>query len=145
MKGRKPDLRLVEEQAEIVDASKVDTDLAPPGHIPEAMHDEWRTVAADLAERKLLNDAMRGSLDAYVMTLWTMRQAQAALDKHGVLVDAGNGILKQNPAASMLGKARDASIRLATELGLTPASRSRKTMQPPKDDKDGGQFSLLDI
>ncbi len=131
MRGRKPDLKVIE--GNVV---RIDDDFSAPDHIPALMRDEWLMVAADLRERKLLTEAMGGSLDAYIMALWNMRQAQEQIDRYGLLVDAGKGILKQNPAVSLLGKAQQVMVRLATELGLTPASRSRSSLQPQKDKED---------
>lgn len=131
MRGRKPELRVIEGNR-----SQGESFSSPPAHIPVAMHDEWRTVSADLADRRLMTEAMAGSLDAYIMALWNMRQAQEQIDRHGLLVDAGKGILKQNPAVSLLGKAQQVVLRLAVELGLTPAARSRASQQPPKDKED---------
>lgn len=135
MRGRKPELRVIEGSC-----SHPEQLFAPPAHIPEPMQDEWLKVATDLRERKLLTDAMGGSLDAYIMALWNMRQAQEQIDKHGLLIDAGKSILKQNPAVSLLGKAQQVVLRLSVELGLTPAARSRATFQPPKE-KDDDIFS----
>lgn len=129
MRGRKPELRVVEGAGDWGDVS-------PPAHIPEQMRDEWRTVAIDLRERKLLTDAMTGSLDAYILALWNMRRAQEQIDLHGLLVDAGKGILKQNPAVSLLGKAQQVVLRLSMELGLTPASRSRSSLQQSTEKED---------
>ena len=131
MRGRKPELRVIEGKR-----SQEERFCEPPDHIPVAMHDEWRTVAADLTERKLLTAAMAGSLDAYIMALWNMRQAQEEIDRHGLLVDAGKGIKKMNPAASLLKAGQQVVMRLAVELGLTPAARSRPSQQPPKDKED---------
>lgn len=119
-RGRKADLRVIE--GGLTEAP------AAPAHIPAAMHEEWRSVVEDLAARKLLTDAMLGSVEAYIMALWNMRAAQTALDEHGPLVQGERGGLKQNPAVSLLGKAQTAVQRLAAELGLTPASRSRRAM-----------------
>lgn len=139
MRGRKPELKVVDEDFAVpAEARPV------PAHIPAAMHEDWRTVADDLAKRKLLTESMAGSVDAYVMALWNMRQAQAQIEEHGLLINAGKGILKQNPAVSLLGKAQQVVLRLSTELGLTPASRSRASQQPPKEPNDD-QFSLLDF
>jgi P27 family predicted phage terminase small subunit len=93
------------------------------------MRSEWLAVTDDLRKRQMLTEAMFGSVDAYVMALWNMRTAQEALDRHGALIDGGKGILKQNPAISLLGKAQSTVLRLASELGLTPAARSRPKMK----------------
>ncbi|RCS25836.1 phage terminase small subunit P27 family [Phyllobacterium salinisoli] len=134
MKGRKPDLKVIEGESET-------PALDVPAHIPAEMAEEWRTVSIDLVERKLMNEAMRGGLDAYIMALWNMRQAQEQIDKHGLLIDAGKGILKQNPAVSLLGKAQQVVLRLSVEMGLTPASRSRAAFQPSKEKEDDNIFS----
>lgn len=130
MKGRKPDLRVIE------NPSPPEEFPVAPDHIPEPMREEWLKVASDLRERKLLTDAMGGSLDAYIMALWHMRRAQKLIEEHGELISDGKGSLKANPAINLLGKAQEVFLRLSTELGLTPAARSRAAFQPPKEKKD---------
>ncbi|WP_275789113.1 phage terminase small subunit P27 family [Pararhizobium gei] len=132
--GRKAELKVIE-------GGK--TEVSPvPAHIPADMHQEWLTVCEDLRGRQMLTDAMGGTIDAYVMALWNSRKAQEALDKHGPLIDGGKGILKVNPASSMLGKAQSAVLRLSAELGLTPASRSRPKMR--SNDHAPDQRTLFD-
>lgn len=129
MKGRKAELKVIE--------GGLDHVPDVPAHIPAAMADEWRGILADLTERKVLTDSMRGTVDAYVMAMHNAREAQKAITAHGVLVASGkDGILKQNPAVSLLGKANETIMRLAVELGLTPAARSKPAFQPPKEEED---------
>lgn len=116
---------------------------AVSAHIPDAMHGEWIEVAGDLLRRKLLTSAMRGAIDAYVMSQHNRRLAQAALDEHGVLIKASDGTLKQNPAASLLGRAEMVISRLSAELGLTPSAQARRGMKP-EDEEDDDLFSILD-
>jgi P27 family predicted phage terminase small subunit len=135
VKGRKAELRVIEDGLDYVPGV--------PLHIPAAMADEWTSVMAELTERKVLTDAMRGSVDAYVMAMHNAREAQKAIDAHGVLIPSGkDGILKQNPAVSLLGKANETIMRLAVELGLTPASRSKPAFQAPPE-KQNDLFSNL--
>ncbi len=138
-RGRKADLKVIE--GGLSDAPDV------PVHIPVGMHEEWRAVVEDLAARKLLTDAMLGSVEAYIMALWNMRMAQKALDDHGPLVQGERGGWKQNPAVSLLGKAQTAVQRLAAELGLTPASRSKPSMGGGSNEEDdyNGQSTLFDL
>lgn len=131
MKGRKPDLKVIEGKA-VEDCNL----FSAPDHIPEPMREGWLKVAADLRARKLLTEAMDGSLDAYIMALWNMRRAQQMIDEHGELIPDGKGSLKANPAINLLGKAQEVFLRLSTELGLTPVSRSRAALQPPKEKED---------
>jgi len=137
VKGRKAELKVIE--------GGLDHVPEVPDHIPPEMADEWRGILAELTERKVLTDGMRGAVDAYVMAMHNAREAQKAITAHGVLVASGkDGILKQNPAVSLLGKANETIMRLAVELGLTPAARSKPAFQP-KQERDDGQLSLLDF
>ncbi|WP_275788568.1 phage terminase small subunit P27 family [Pararhizobium gei] len=138
-KGRKADLKVIE-------GGKAEVSPVP-AHIPAEMHPDWLDVCEDLRGRKMLTNAMSGSIDAYIMALWNMRKAQEALDKHGPLIDGGKGILKVNPASSMLGKAQSAVLRLSAELGLTPASRSRPKMKGDREPSAEGDLfgDLMDF
>lgn len=137
-RGRKADLKVIE------GGGVREVPEALPDHIPNAMRSEWLAIVADLEKRQMLTDAMYGTVDTYVMALWNMRQAQKALDLHGPLVDGGKGILKQNPAATLLGKAQNTVMRLSAELGLTPAARSRPKMRGSEAGDGNGQGDMFD-
>jgi P27 family predicted phage terminase small subunit len=94
------------------------------------MHDEWRRVIADLKERRLFKDSMLGVVRSYVMAQWTAAQAEKSIAEQGVMVTGAGGAMKPNPATGLLRSSRDMISRLAAELGLTPTSRSRKSLQP---------------
>lgn len=137
-RGRKAELKVIE------GGGVKDVPSEVPAHIPAAMHAEWLAIVADLKGRRMLTEAMHGTVDSYVFAVWNMRKAQEKLDEFGPLIEGGKGILKQNPAATMLGKAQGTVTRLAAELGLTPASRSRPKMVGEGDaDDKSKQFGLL--
>jgi phage terminase small subunit len=52
---------------------------------------------------------------------------------------------KANPAAVMLSKAQETVARLSAELGLTPLSRARKSLQPSRDKGAKDEWSSLDL
>lgn len=133
-RGRKAELQVIEGGLQTV------PDV--PAHIPPAVHAEWLSVVSDLKKRQVLTDAMLGAVESYVLAIHNMRQAQKSLDLHGALIDGGKGLLKVNPASSMLGKAQSTILRLSAELGLTPAARSRKNM---KGDDDEGSSEQKDM
>lgn len=112
-----------------------------PASINPSMLDEWNTIAADLKERKLLAKPMLGVLETYVGALWMVRLAHAEIETHGLFVDSAHKSLKQNPATSVLKAAQQIVARLAAELGITPAARSRAGMgggeEKPEDDDLG--------
>ncbi len=66
------------------------------------MAGEWKTIAADMAKRKILTSSALGVVSTYVIALWTVREAQAAIAKHGVLIEAATRNLKPNPACGLL-------------------------------------------
>lgn len=135
-RGRKADLKVIEGGAVIETAPE-----PVPSHIAPAMHGEWLAVVADLKRRRIFTDAMLGAVDAYVMALWNMRQAQKALDIHGQLIAGPKGVLTKNPAVTLHGKAQATVMRLSAELGLTPAARSRPKMKD--DEPDNGQQDMF--
>lgn len=135
MRGRKPELKVIEEATA--------WEPTPPPHIPAEMAKEWQTIVDDLRDRQLLTPSMIGSVDTYVMALWTQRQAQKAIAEHGVLVTGAEGAMKNNPASNLLWRSQAVVARLAAEMGLTPASRSKAAFQKKEEEDD--LFSFLDI
>jgi P27 family predicted phage terminase small subunit len=135
--GRKPNLKVIE--GGLKGAPK------PPDHIPADMHAEWKTIAADMAKRKILTASTLGVLSTHVIALWTVRQAQASIAKHGPLTKGAHGALKPNPANGLMSKALEAVARLSAELGITPAARSKAGFQPKEGDADDGAPPGLDL
>ncbi|MER9306786.1 phage terminase small subunit P27 family [Mesorhizobium sp. M0496] len=116
-----------------------------PDYIPEAMAGEWKVIAADMARRKILTSSALGVLSTYVIALWSVRQAQAAIAKHGVLIKGAHQALKPNPACGLLSKSLEAVARLGAELGVTPASRSKAGFQTKGGPTDDGAPTGLDL
>lgn len=138
-RGRKAELQVIEGDGVV----KFRPDI--PAGIPADLHDEWDAVIADMTERRILTEAMLPQVETYIRSIGNMRLAQKAIDEHGALITGRDGIPKQNPAVSLLGKCNTAIQRLSAELGLTPASRSRKKMKGEDDDKGGDQIDLFDV
>lgn len=120
-RGRKAELKVIE--GGLLDTPDI------PESIPTELHREWKAALADLTERRLLTDAMLPTVESYILAVGNMRAAQKSITEHGVLISGRDGVPKQNPAVSLLGKAQVAIQRLSAELGLTPASRSRPKMK----------------
>lgn len=115
-----------------------------PGTVPAGMVPEWETIAAEMVQRQILTASMMGILETYIVALWTVRECQAALAEHGLMVKTAHGMLKPNPASGMMAKAMETVARLSAELGLTPAARSKQGFQKDKP-KDGGGPDGLDV
>jgi P27 family predicted phage terminase small subunit len=121
----------------------------PASLSPDAQR-EWRRLAPVLRRMKVLTEADRIGLERLCEALVTQQQAQAALNKVGLLVKQGAddthaGWIQTNPLFHMV---RELNREIATwlrEFGLTPAARTRVQVAdgPERRKKDGvlnGQF-----
>jgi len=86
-------------------------------HAPRQLSEEakafWRAVVADYD----LESHHLSILERACEQLDRLRQAQAAIDEHGVLIEGRFG-LKQNPAVAMARDATTLHLRSLRELGL---------------------------
>lgn len=136
-RGRKAELRVIEGGAVEAVPETV------PAHIPADMHSEWHIIVEDMKQRRVLTEAMMGSVNAYVMAMYNARKAQAEIDKHGILIPDAKGVQKKNPAIGFLGKSQSEILRLSAELGLTPASSSRPKMKAGEDSGNNAQADMF--
>lgn len=110
------------------------------------MADEWNAVVSDLHGRRMLTPAMSGVIATYITALWSVQQAQKAIEQHGAFVLGADGAMKPNPATGLMSKAQETIARLSGELGLTPSARSRKTFNPPPgNEAQGDLWAEMDI
>lgn len=116
-----------------------------PQTLPKSMQSEWNHIAADMTQRKILTASMVGVLETYIIALWTVRECQAAIQTHGLLVETAHKMMKPNPASGIMAKAMETVARLSAELGLTPAARSKQGFGGKDKPKDGGAPDGLDV
>ncbi|MEF2071900.1 phage terminase small subunit P27 family [Consotaella aegiceratis] len=116
-----------------------------PETIPASLRGEWDAIAADMVARKILTTPALGLLETYLIARWTVQEAQKTIAEHGVLVKAGHGQVKPNPASGLLSKALESVARLGAELGITPAARSKGQFQAKGGQADEGAPADLDI
>jgi P27 family predicted phage terminase small subunit len=131
MRGARPDIK---------EGDAVQLEELPPAPriVPAELHDEWDIIVADLKARGHLTAAVLGVVETYLLARFNVRQASDSIARRGMLVSSRSSTApKANPATGLLGKSQETVTRLAAELGLTPLSRSRKTLQPPKDEGSG--------
>lgn len=139
MRGHRPQLKALE--------GGLNSAPPMPATLPAEMAGEWATVAADLTGRKLLTSPGLGLLEAYVRALWTARQAQLAINEHGVLVRSKDGALRPNPANRLLEKSSELLARLGYELGISPAGRHLPKIREREGaaDADADPLSEFDV
>lgn len=135
MRGRKPHL-------EIVKASI--SDMSAPDWLSIDGKAEWDRIVPILGKRKILTEADLGSLENYCMAMGLAREMEREIQKLGPIqkiykVDKeGNAMLvsaRKNPAVAIQSDAMTRARLLAAELGATPVSRGRPSVD--SDDDDG--------
>jgi P27 family predicted phage terminase small subunit len=99
--------------------------LSCPPELSDAGKREWRRLVKELAALKLLTNLDRAALAAYceAYALWT--EAIAAIHKYGTMVKSPSGFPMQSPYIAIANRQAEIMMRIASEFGFTPASRSR--------------------
>jgi P27 family predicted phage terminase small subunit len=96
----------------------------PPELSPIARQ-EWDRLAAELAAAGRLTAFDRGPLAAYCMAYALWVEAVDALQRYGAMIKSPTGYPVQSPYLSTANRQVEIMIRIASEFGFTPASRSR--------------------
>lgn len=95
-----------------------------PSWLPAHGKAEWRRVVPQLvADRKIAAHELQ-TVEAYCLAVARCREAEAALQLHGLTFESDSGP-KRRPETTILKENIEAARRLAAELGLTPASRTK--------------------
>ncbi len=132
MRGRKPQ--------SIASASGVIRDVPrPPAWLSQDARKEWRRVAPLLVERGILTEADLGALEGYVTAHARTIEAERTIRSEGATYLGTSGP-KRHPAVTTQDAALKTMRLFASELGLTPVSRSRPSIRaddaPSPDDDD---------
>ena len=102
---------------------------------------EWQRIMPLLIERKILTEADMGSVENYCIAIGQVREMQAMISKEGAVFTSERGP-RAHPAVKIQSDAMTRARLLASELGLTPVSRSRPSI---RDDEAGDEFAHMDI
>lgn len=131
MRGRKPQT--------IVAASSPVSDIGkPPAWLSKDAKREWKRVAPVLNERQTVTVGDLGTLENYCTAAGIVRQAQQLINNEGLILGG-----KRHPAFGIMNAAQTTARLCATELGLTPVSRSRPSMRDiDQDDDDDNPLSV---
>src|SRR6266567_597970 len=96
-----------------------------PPELGPAARQEWERIVAELIAKGVLSRFDRGPLAAYCMAYALAMEAAEMVHKHGAMVKSPNGFPIQSPYLSHLNKQVEIMMRIASDFGFTPASRSR--------------------
>jgi P27 family predicted phage terminase small subunit len=91
---------------------------------------EWERLVPELGELGLLTNLDRAALAAYCGAYALWAEATAAIQKYGTMVKAPSGYPMQSPYIGLANRQAELMIRLSSEFGFTPASRSRISTSP---------------
>ena len=106
----------------------------PPELGPVARR-EWDRLVAELGPLRLLTHLDRAALAAYCGAYALWAEATEAIQKYGAMIKSPNGFPVQSPYLAIANRQTEIMMRIASEFGFTPASRSRiATPQPSEPD-----------
>lgn len=133
MRGTKPHIKIEREALE---------NLPAPDWLSADARAEWTRTLPLLAQRRIMTEADLGQFENYCLAMGQAREMEREIQKYGPvqrvfkLDKDGTAHLismRKNPAVSIQADAMTRARLLAAELGCTPVSRSRPTV----DDSDG--------
>lgn len=112
-----------------------------PPELGPVAREEWNRLAGELGKLKILTPLDRAALAAYCNAYGLWAEAIEAIQKYGTMVKSPSGYPIQSPYVSIANRQAEIMMRIASEFGFTPASRSRIST-PMKGEAD--LFDLLD-
>jgi P27 family predicted phage terminase small subunit len=103
---------------------------------------EWDRMAAELTSLRILTQLDRAALAAYCGAYAMWAEATEAIQKFGTMVKSPTGYPVQSPYVSIANRQAEIMMRIASEFGLAPASRSR--ISAPSADEPN-LFSMMEL
>ena len=96
---------------------------------------EWERMIGELSQLRILTNLDRAALAAYCGAYAMWAEATEAIQKYGSMVKSPSGYPVQSPYVAIANRQTEIMMRIASEFGLTPASRSRiSAPAPPEHD-----------
>ena len=112
-----------------------------PPELSPAARKEWDRLATELGSLRILTNLDRAALAAYCTAYALWAEATVQIEKYGAMIKSPQGFPIQSPYLAIANRQAEIMMRIASEFGFTPASRSRIATPPPP---DRGLFALLD-
>jgi P27 family predicted phage terminase small subunit len=123
-----------------------DDEPRPDANIPECppelgpvAQQEWYRLVGELAALRMLTNLDRAALAAYCGAYALWAEATAQIQKYGAMIKSPTGFPIQSPYLAIANRQAEIMMRIASEFGFTPASRSRISAPPVR------QQDLLDL
>jgi P27 family predicted phage terminase small subunit len=106
-----------------------------PRHLSVVAKREWHRIVRELYAAGLLTVADRAALAAYCQLYARWVQAEQKLAGGSLTITTDKGFVLQNPLVGICNTALDGMRKYLIEFGMTPSSRSRLHVAPPKKEK----------
>ncbi|HEV2324552.1 MAG TPA: phage terminase small subunit P27 family [Terracidiphilus sp.] len=117
-----------------------------PSGLDKEAKKEWRRVSRELIATGVLTSVDRAILAAYckAWSIWQqatkefeqLRQTAAAEGKSNLLFRTKTGYVAQQPLLGIINSSAEQMRRLGAELGLSPSSRARLSVEPKAKETD---------
>src|SRR5258705_12826650 len=99
--------------------------LECPPELGPLARQEWDRIVGELTSLGVLSSFDRGPLAAYSTAYALWIEATEAVQKYGATITSPTGDPTQSPYLSTVNRQAEIMMRIASEFGFTPASRSR--------------------
>ena len=96
-----------------------------PPELGPAAKREWDRLVGDLAKLNMLTNLDRAALAAYCGAYALWADATEQIQKYGSMIKSPTGYPVQSPYIAIANRQAEIMLRIASEFGFTPASRSR--------------------
>jgi P27 family predicted phage terminase small subunit len=102
-----------------------------PPELGEIAKREWGRLGSELCALGLLTNLDRAALAAYCGAYALWAEATEAIQKYGTMIKSPSGYPVQSPYVAVANRQAEIMMRIASEFGFTPASRSRISSPMP--------------
>lgn len=104
-----------------------------PSELGPLARKEWDRLVGELGTLRLLTQLDRAALATYCGAYGLWAEATEAIQKYGVMIKSPQGFPIQSPYLSIANRQAEIMMRIASEFGFTPASRSRISAPPVRE------------
>jgi P27 family predicted phage terminase small subunit len=110
-----------------------------PPELGDVAKREWDRLVGELATLRIITNLDRAALAAYCNAYGLWADSIESIQKYGTMVKSPNGYPVQSPYIAIANRQAEIMLRIASEFGFTPASRSRIAAPSP------AERSLFDL
>jgi P27 family predicted phage terminase small subunit len=96
-----------------------------PAELSPVAKREWDRLVVKLGKLRILTHLDRAALAAYCGAYALWAEAMEQLQKYGTMIKSPSGYPQQSPYLAVANRQAEIMMRIASEFGFTPASRSR--------------------